>query len=103
VTKSATEQARADKRELLEEIAVRGDTAEWLRMLNHESVRANNAEERADYLQRENAILREALEWLASDNAWEVTTDGRYSFVTMPESLYVTPWGFARAALKGKQ
>ena len=58
---------------------------------------------RAEAAEAENKKLREALEWLASDEAWEVTPqyqkDGRYRFNTAKESVYATPWGFAREAL----
>lgn len=47
--------------------------------------------------------MRVALEWFASEQAWEVTPksmeDNRFGFNAPPYSIYATPWGFARAAL----
>jgi hypothetical protein len=61
------------------------------------------ASERREWAERQVATLTEALRWLASDEAWEVTPsyqqDGRYRFNTTSDSVYATPWGFARAAL----
>jgi hypothetical protein len=54
-------------------------------------------------LRRRAARYEEALRWFASEEAWEVTPssvgDGRYRFDAPPDSVYATPWGFARAAL----
>ena len=56
-------------------------------------------------LQEERDKLAGALRWFASDEGWTVTpqsqTDGRYQFNPHPDSVYATPWGFAREALVG--
>lgn len=48
-------------------------------------------------------VMRIALAWFASPEAWDVTTksieDGRIGFNAPAYSIYSTPWGFARAAL----
>lgn len=54
--------------------------------------------------ERREAQLTEALKWFASGDAWVVTrgsiADHRYGFFAPDESVYSTPWGFARAALR---
>jgi hypothetical protein len=58
-----------------------------------------------DSLAAELERVTAALRVFADDLSWEVTpqyqTDGRYRFNCPPESVYATPWGFARAALAG--
>lgn len=48
--------------------------------------------------------VRKTLEWLASEEAWTITTsfveDGRFSYNPPADNIYSTPWGLARAALK---
>jgi hypothetical protein len=76
------------------------EARETRRLANLDAMR--NAAQR-DQARQELAEAREVLEWFASDEAWTVTPqyqeDGRYRFNTTPESIYATPWGFARAAL----
>ena len=61
--------------------------------------RPNITAERDAALERVNQ-LEKALGWFASEEAWTVTpdymADGRYRFNTTPESVFATPWGFAR-------
>lgn len=58
---------------------------------------------RLDNLEEQLETLRECVEWFASDDAWTVTpqyqADGRYRFNTTRDSMYATPWGFAKDAL----
>jgi hypothetical protein len=64
-------------------------------------LRLSEAEALAAELERVTAALRV----LADDDSWEVTpqyqTDGRYRFNCPPDSVYATPWGFARETLAG--
>jgi hypothetical protein len=97
------EEIEACARELLNALDERDQFKAWW-----EAEKADHSETILDLqkIEVERDRLRETLQWLASEEAWEVTPqyaeDGRYRFNTTSDSVYATPWGFARAALEKK-
>jgi len=64
-----------DVQQKLREVAERGDVEEWLRVLKHESTRANNAEEKAEHFRQEVARLEARLaETERERDAWVETS-----------------------------